>query len=411
MKKCYYQQKYVENLNYLGNFMIISYKFSNFQSFADKTEVSMLVNGKGVKTHWMEETDFGRVSKVMTVIGPNGSGKTALLKSLAFLWEFMVNSFQRPVAESIAIMPHQFEGDAPSEFECVFCLGGHLWRYELKCVQERVLYEALFKKDTRFRYVFKREWDSKTEKYILKRQGFPDPGMAGNRKNASLISIAIQNEFPLTKPFSEQRITTNVSLFGTDLWNEGSVFHEASQYFFNEELSRQRMVSYLKNWDLGIDNVKIEKIEDSTDPANNNFLYLPLFSHRSRKKPFTVPIFLESSGTQSALVLLYRLLPILEKGGVAVIDEFESNMHPHMLEKFLDLFASPKTNPHQAQIIFTCHAPEVLNILNKAQVTLVEKNEFGESLAYRLDSIDGIRSDDNLYAKYMAGAYGAIPDL
>jgi len=33
------------------------------------------------------------------------------------------------------------------------------------------------------------------------------------------------------------------------------------------------------------------------------------------------------------------------------------------------------------------------------------------SEAWRLDSIKGLRADDNLYAKYMAGAYGAIPQV
>ena len=54
---------------------------------------------------------------------------------------------------------------------------------------------------------------------------------------------------------------------------------------------------------------------------------------------------------------------------------------------------------------------EVLNILHKSQVMLVEKNEYNESTAWRLDSVEGIRSDDNFYAKYMAGAYGAVPQL
>jgi predicted ATPase len=82
-----------------------------------------------------------------------------------------------------------------------------------------------------------------------------------------------------------------------------------------------------------------------------------------------------------------------------------------MLEPILDLFANPATNPYGAQLIFTTHAIEVLNLLEKSQVMLVEKDEDCISAAYRLDTVDGIRNDDNFYAKYMAGAYGAVPDL
>jgi len=54
---------------------------------------------------------------------------------------------------------------------------------------------------------------------------------------------------------------------------------------------------------------------------------------------------------------------------------------------------------------------EVLNILHKSQVTLVEKSPSNQSGAWRLDRVEGIRNDHNHYAKYMAGAYGAVPEL
>lgn len=125
----------------------------------------------------------------------------------------------------------------------------------------------------------------------------------------------------------------------------------------------------------------------------------------------TLHFLYESSGTQGAFVLLFRLLQALETGGLAVIDEFENDLHPLMLEPILDLFGNPSTNPHNAQLIFTCHAIEVLNLVQKCQVTLVQKDEDCESSACRLDAVVGIRNDDNFYAKYMAGAYGAIPNL
>jgi predicted ATPase len=103
-------------------------------------------------------------------------------------------------------------------------------------------------------------------------------------------------------------------------------------------------------------------------------------------------------------------LPVLDRGGVIAYDELESDLHPHMLEPLLDLFSNAETNPHHAQIIFTCHAVGVLQLLQKAQVVLVEKDGL-ESQAWRLDSMDGVRIDDNRVAKYDSGAYGAIPRL
>ena len=118
----------------------------------------------------------------------------------------------------------------------------------------------------------------------------------------------------------------------------------------------------------------------------------------------------ESSGTRMAFTQLRYLLSVLADGGIAVIDELESDMHPHMIEPLLDLFASSHTNPHNAQIIFTSHSIETIGLLGKSQVFLVEKKD-GASEAWRLDTMDGVRVQDNLYAKYMSGAYGAVPQL
>jgi predicted ATPase len=132
-------------------------------------------------------------------------------------------------------------------------------------------------------------------------------------------------------------------------------------------------------------------------------VWVPFGKHKSKATEFQLPFTLESSGTQGAFVLLSRLLHTLEIGGLAVIDEFENDLHPHMLEPILELFANPATNPHQAQLLFTCHAIEVLNLVHKSQVILVQKNEDCESTACRLDAVEGIRNDDNYYAnKWLA---------
>jgi predicted ATPase len=118
----------------------------------------------------------------------------------------------------------------------------------------------------------------------------------------------------------------------------------------------------------------------------------------------------ESNGTRSAFILLGMILPVLERGGMAIIDEIDNDLHPHLLPHLIDLFKFEHTNPHQAQLIFSCHTPEVLNILKKHQIYLVQK-ESQESEAWRLDEVVGVRADDNLYAKYMAGAFDAVPNV
>jgi predicted ATPase len=88
----------------------------------------------------------------------------------------------------------------------------------------------------------------------------------------------------------------------------------------------------------------------------------------------------------------------------------ESDLHPHLIPLILDLFSDPDINPKRAQLLFTCHHVEILNTLSKEQVILVEKDADCVSHAYRLSDIKGVRRDDNYFANYNAGRYGAVPE-
>ncbi|MDD5328621.1 MAG: ATP-binding protein [Sulfuricella sp.] len=371
-----------------------------------------MLSRKVVPTHWMAESSTGeRVSKLMAVVGPNGSGKTALLKPMAFLSWFVGQSFQNQPGAGIPLTPHFAAPGEPSGFECMLDFDGMLWRYVLRCTPERVLHEALYRKRERFGYVFVRDWDAAANAYVVKQQDF---GLAASearkvRPNVSLVSWAAQFGVPLAMRAAALGVITNVNVLGRMPMGDQVVL-SAAQHFSAYPDQHERMNRLLSAWDLGLSGVELlEMPANSQEPGQK--IWMPFGKHRSREAEYSLPFAFESSGTQGAFVLLSRLLQALEMGGLAVIDEFENDLHPHMLEPILDLFANPDTNPRNAQLIFTCHAIEVLNLVNKSQVMLVQKDENCESSACRLDAVAGIRSDDNYYAKYMAGAYGAIPNL
>jgi hypothetical protein len=351
----------------------------------------------------------------MAAIGPNGSGKTALLKPLAFLGWFISQSFQIPTESAIPLTPHAAASNEPSEFECTVDFDGKLWRYELSCTPQKVLHEALYQKRERFGYVFIRDWDEKANFYTVKQKdfGLPDKEARKVRQNVSLISWAAQFGEPLAMRMVSPYVITNINVQGRIPLGDWAVMN-AAEHFSVHPNQQQRMKNLLLAWDLGLTNVELKKFpvpnpEEPDKPGQN--VWIPFGMHKNRDFEFSLPFAMESSGTQGAFVLLSRLLETLEIGGLAVIDEFENDLHPHMLEPILDLFANPKTNPHNAQLLFSCHAAEVLNLLHKSQVMLVQKDTHCESSAIRMDAVEGIRNDDNHYAKYMAGAYGAVPQF
>jgi len=391
--------------------MLHSYAFSNFQSFRERVEVDLTISRKVTLTDWMTDAPTGeRLSKLMAVVGPNGSGKTALLKPMAFLSWFITQSFQSPPDSGIPVAPHAAATNEPSELECMVDFDGKLWRYVLRCTPERVLHEALYQKRERFGYVFIRDWDVENNTYVVKQQDFGlSPQEARKvRPNVSLISWAAQFGVPLATRMMDPNVNSNVNVLGRMHIGNQDV-QNAAQHFAAHDEQRKRMEQLLSTWDLGLSGVELVELVISNPQDSSQKIWMPFGKHRNKTTDFKLPFALESSGTQGAFVLLSRLLQTLETGGLAVIDEFENDLHPHMLEPILDLFANPSTNPHQAQLLFTCHAIEVLNLVHKSQVMLVQKDEDCESTASRMDAVEGIRNDDNFYAKYMAGAYGAVP--
>lgn len=394
-------------------FMLHSYAFSNFQSFAGRVEVDLAVKRNTTLTDWMVDDNCGnRVSKIMGIVGHNASGKTALLKPVAFLHWFICHSFSSQPDSAIPFQPHAALVNQPTGFECIFDYQGSLWRYELQATPGRVLREALYQKKERFNYVFIRFWDEASNSYDVKQQEFGLSAKSAKkvRQNVSLIAWAAQYDVALAKAFIASRVITNVNVVGRLPISDQAVM-QAAEHFSDNPNQHNSMTSLLSSWDLGLSNIFLQEVQISPIEAPQLKAWIAFGEHSSGGTTFRLPFNRESSGTQGAFVLLSRLLPILESGGLAVIDEFENDLHPHMLEPILDLFANPATNPYDAQLIFSTHAIEVLNLLEKSQVMLVEKDEDCISTAYRLDTVDGIRNDDNFYAKYMAGAYGAVPNL
>lgn len=398
-----------------ANEMLHSYAAANFQCFRERVEVDLEVTRRAPSTDWIASSASGhRILKVLGAIGPNGAGKTALLKPMAFLGWFLRDSFSAPLESDIPVQPHAAALSDPIEFECTADLDGQLWRYTLRCTPRRVLHEALYRKDERFRYVFIREWDEARQRYKVKQENFGlDPDKAETaRPNVSMISWAAQYGVPLAMRLAAVQIYSNVNVLGR-MPASDQVVWKAAEFFHGNELLRDEAQRLLCGWDLGLSGMHIQETEvpNPQQPDQKQKLWIPFGHHKSHGREFALPFHMESGGTKSAFALLSLLLPALHTGGLAVIDEFESDLHPHMINAILDLFAGSRTNPHNAQLVFTSHAMEVLNVLEKYHIVLVEKNAECESSAVRLDRIADARSDVNLYAKYMAGAFGAVPNL
>ena len=121
----------------------------------------------------------------------------------------------------------------------------------------------------------------------------------------------------------------------------------------------------------------------------------------------------ESDGTRKLMALAPAVESALRNGGILLVDEIERELHPILVNYIVAKFQSKASNPYGAQLIFTTHNTELMNLelLRKDQIYFVDKNnEDGTSELYSISEFS-TRTSENIRKGYLVGKYGATPDI
>jgi hypothetical protein len=217
------------------------------------------------------------------------------------------------------------------------------------------------------------------------------------RPNASVISTLAQLKHPFATSLSAAAnlVISNILIERADGVEEQMVRFYADNPALVEALNRE-----IERIDLGIRSMKLEM-----GPSGP----IALFTHEGHDG--LMPLVLESHGTRTFLRLYPFLLQALETGGIAVMDELDTAIHPLVLPEILRWFYDPRRNPHDAQLWLTCHNASLLEDLVKEEVLFCAKTHDGRTEVYSLSDIQSVRRDDNYYRKYLGGTYGAVPQI
>lgn len=390
--------------------MIISFEVDNYLSFAQPTRVDLAVGAQAPDNYHFLQAGHQRMAKVAGIYGANASGKSNLLRAMPALANFITESFSYKLEDSLPFRPHFFNDIKVIRINIEFLLPGDTrpYRYSLEATQGRVLSETLRLKTSRFfSRVFERRWQDGIYKVL----GLGERFQANLRENVSWLAWLAQYNVPEAVAVIQyfKRMQSNLQPRGPRVPMIFSSM-DAVDFYRTQPDFTARMVNQLNRWDIDIHDVVFERMEAGGADDDFGSPWMAFCIHKQGEKSARLPIFSESSGTLGMFCLLSFILPVLDAGGVAIIDELESDLHPHMVEAILNLFIMPETNPKNAQLIFTSHADWLMNLLHKSQIVLVEKTESG-SEAVRLSDIRGIEARENFSARYRAGAYGAVPEI
>lgn len=392
--------------------MLIQFSVGNFLSFKEQSTLSLVASAlKDIQILSEDvifnigETDLALL-KSATIYGANASGKSNFIKALDFFKWYVINSSkdiqagERVNVESFRLSSSTVE--EPSYFEAIFCNTEYQYRYGFETDENMVHSEWLYQKANKKRAkeveLFYRDEDGFNihSKFIIGKELINKQMV---RTNALLLSVAAQfNDAVAVEIVKWLNDTTIIS--GS---NEKNIWDLAAIRLDDLKM-KQRIVDFSRYADLGIEN--IEKVNNAIISMHTQYddegNEVKLINFPFKKN--------ESEGTIKYFSLAYPIIDALDNGKRLIIDEFDSKMHPLLTCRIIALFNSKKTNPKNAQLIFTTHDTNLLSasIFRRDQIWFTQKDRFGATELYSLAEYK-VRNDASFEKDYLSGKYGAIP--
>jgi hypothetical protein len=405
--------------------MIHRMSVGNFYCIRDTLDLNLSVSGQAPEDHEKFALVAGsvRIPKVVGLIGANASGKSTILRVLSFVSWYIQHGFRLPPNAPIPCyrfnskshlnkpITIELEFDAPVDLSdkgaraerCRYVYGLRLnggKGSQPTFIEEEHLACWPPQAARRVR-IFERDKDGLTfGARAFQLTGYTRAIPRVLRPNVSLISTLAQlaHEPSVVLRDIASKIESNIFI-ELHSWPIG---YTAETYLNDKRLfdDLNREISKL---DLGIEKVVIAKPEGDKNYPDATFL------HHGLAGP--LPIDSESEGTRQFFRIFPMLSQALHFGGIAVVDEFDTSIHPLILPELLRWFYDSKRNSKGAQLWFTAQNPYLLSVLEKEQILLCQKDELGGASTFRLADIKAVRRMDNFMRKYLGGEFGAVPHL
>lgn len=367
--------------------------------------------------------DEGRNLELLPVIGifgANASGKSNVIEALDtflnFVWVGVKLDSSLKAFTPFGLVSSTKE--APTCFKVQALRENTVFTYTLALNRTRILHEKLehippSSRRMQNRLLYDRVWHEGRNTYVI--TNGKDFGNAYReiqeslREHApfmSLLATSLTSE--VAKPFTSW---LGSRWGGTILGREQEEYELASQQLADPEREKLDLVTQIiRRFDTGIVGIDIEKVGNAGDEHSDQFKVWVL--HEADGKRVRWRMENESTGTQRLFSLTYRMLDAFEEGGLLLIDELGSNIHPNITRAIVRMFQSEKLNPNRAQLIFTSHDNTLQrgNLLRRDQIWFTQKRADGSTELYSLSDFRP-RNDLAIDKAYLDGRFGAVPIL
>ena len=414
--------------------MLKEFRVSNFKSIQKEQVFTMEACPKTIVSEYPEhiiEVGGERLLKVSSIYGPNGGGKSNLLKALSV---FVAVAFQNPVFnDSIKnenFFPNIYLKNDKSTFTLFIVRDGFEIGYSLILDLNKM--QQTVAGPFRGQLTWVVDIDILEEEMIYRELNVSEFSTMFKRNSKGIVESKILNDIDLIK--NQKALSKNYTFlkyFNDSFVQDQSNFDALPIFVFYQELSSYlwtrkevRTFNYLKEavdiltpclekskellnaLDIRIDSLYFEE----KDPG---VYYLYIKRKNNNGEAFSIPLANESSGTIKAVNIIFDILTS-PKESVCIADDFDAHLHPKLLRAIVELFASRDNKSRQ--LIFNSH--DIINMSNKLfrrdEIWFAYRDEDYSTIYIPLSNIvnykgEMIRKDAVFSKQYLEGRFGADP--
>ena len=392
--------------------MLCQFSFKNFMSYKDETIFDLQAEPLNEFSDSIIEFDgVSNLLPVSVIYGPNGGGKTNLLKALSCLISLVTKPIEDLektrsnliLQQSMSCEPFSLDADSknePTEFNIYFRTQKNEFRYYIAIKNDIIVSEVLHRRSLggkKTAIIFERE-----EGNII----------LGASINKARVSKDVNPKMPY---LSFLAITYNFHVIAeVQTWFESCIIRnyanpivEHNIMLSDDEQFKSNFIHALNDMGIDVSNYRYDK------DAKQIFL-----SRTVHDNEFELPFPVESDGTRKVFAALPVLMLALNQGRLVIIDELDAKLHPKLLRYIISLFTNREINKNGAQLLFTSHDMSTLknDVFRRDEIWFAALNNEHSSEIYSLYEIrreDGsrINATASYDKQYLEGRYGADPYL
>lgn len=420
--------------------MIISFTIKNFKSYKDEAEFSFEAvdsnfKNENVTSIQLEDGEEIRLLKSAAIFGGNASGKSNTIWALHVLSNLvahsLMNDVNTPIRGYYPYVLDEVSRNQPSQISIDFIVDLKRYRYEIvfnsiihkeslsiikKGNEENIFCVSIDEKDKKRNISINDDWES-TSLELSNAKLLPNQLLLSELGTRE--ANGLQNVYSFLSTIQAKIVGNVIDLkFNSVDVAETILKHSESDMF-------KRLRRLIQIADIGIEDISMRKHSDAEfkfpesvpDIIKKNFIEQNRWEfgmmHKttdSSMKNVVLPMDWESTGTKNLFGVGARVLDILEKGGILAFDEINTAIHPALFQLIVSLFNNKRSNPNNAQLLFTTHDISIAGDgnLRADQVWFAEKID-GASQLYSAQDFDDINITVPFDRWYKSGRFGALP--